>query len=113
MREREGLIARIRQLRRAAATTDKPATPKAATDKAATDNAATDTARPPTGDPDRAELEALQRRINDLEQLVQGLQDSVHRESERLSKRLTELEARTQPAALGAALSKDARERGL
>jgi hypothetical protein len=93
MREREGLIARIRQLRRAAA--------------------ATDTGRPPTGDPDRAELEALQRRINDLEQLVQGLQDSVHRESLRLSKRLAELDARTQPAALGAALSKDARERGL
>jgi colicin import membrane protein len=140
MREREGLIARIRQLRRVAAATDTAATDtaaknkaaknkaaknkaaknkaaknKAAADTAATDTAATDAAGPAAGesDPDRTELEDLQRRINDLEQLVQGLQDSVHRESLRLSKRLAELEARTQPAALGAALSKDARERGL
>jgi hypothetical protein len=120
MREREGLIARIRHLRRVAAATDKAATDKAATDTAATDTAATNTAATDTAglpaahaDPDRTEVEDLQRRVNDLEQLVQGLQDSVHREALRVSKRLTELEARTQPAALGAALSKDARERGL
>jgi hypothetical protein len=44
---------------------------------------------------------------------VEGLQDSMHRESTRLSKRIGELEARIQPAALGRALSDDARERGL
>jgi uncharacterized coiled-coil DUF342 family protein len=95
MHEREGLIARIRQLRRVGATTD--------------------TRRAPVGaaNPDPTELEALQRRINELEQLVQGLQDSVHRESRRLTKRVADLEARTQPAALGEALSRDARERGL
>jgi hypothetical protein len=48
-----------------------------------------------------------------VEQLVQGLQDSVHRESTRQSERLAELEARIQPAALGKALSEDARNRGL
>ncbi len=95
MRERQGLIARIRDLRRVAAARDTTSAP----------------ARRP--DPDPAELEALQRRLDDLEQLVQGLQDSVHRESSRLSKRVAELEARTQPAALGEALSRDARERGL
>ena len=36
-----------------------------------------------------------------LEQLVEGLQDSVHREASRNAKRLAELETRTQPGALG------------
>ena len=44
---------------------------------------------------------------------MEALQDSVHRESERQGKRITELEAQIQPAALSVALSKDARERGL
>ena len=44
---------------------------------------------------------------------MEGLQDSIYRESERQSKRLTELEARIEPAALSVALSTDARERGL
>jgi hypothetical protein len=48
-----------------------------------------------------------------LEQLVEGLQDSVHREALRQRKRIAELEARVDPAALSKALSKDARERGL
>ncbi len=48
-----------------------------------------------------------------LEQLLEGLQDSVHRESLRQDKRIAELEAQIQPAALGEALSRDARDRGL
>jgi BMFP domain-containing protein YqiC len=68
---------------------------------------------PSSSDPERDELRALEARIARLEQVVQGLQDSVHRESTRLSKRIGELEARTQPAALGRALSEDARKRGL
>jgi DNA-directed RNA polymerase specialized sigma24 family protein len=95
MRERERLIDRIRQLRRVAADTETASAPAV------------------HADPDPARLQALERRLNELEQLVQGLQDSVHRESRRLSKRIAELEAITQPAALRAALSKDARERGL
>ena len=94
MPEPEGLIARIRQLRRASAEVHKQAPPS-------------------TGDPGRDELDALEARIAHLEQVVQGLQDSVHRESTRLSKRIGELEARTQPAALGRAMSEDARQRGL
>ena len=58
-------------------------------------------------------LQALQTRVEHLERLVEALQDSVHRESERYTKRLTELEARIEPGALNVALSKDARERGL
>jgi hypothetical protein len=94
MREREGLIARIRQIRRASVE-------------------AAEQARPSTSALGQDDLRALEARIAHLEQLVQGLQDSVHRESTRLSKRIGELEARTQPAALGKAMSDDARQRGL
>ena len=94
MREREGLIARIRQIRRASAETDQQALPS-------------------TSRPESDELRALEVRIMHLEQVVQGLQDSVHRESTRLGKRIGELEARIQPAALGRAMSEDARQRGL
>jgi hypothetical protein len=45
--------------------------------------------------------------------MVEGLQDSVYRESERQGKLIAELEAQLQPSAISAALSKDARDRGL
>ena len=94
MREREGLVSRIRQIRRTAAARTNP---------------------PPEirFDPDADRIGALAARVDHLEQLLEALQDSVHRESERYGKRLTELEAQIQPAALVAALSRDARERGL
>jgi hypothetical protein len=100
MSEREGLIARIRQLRGGSA-------------------AGAYAARRSTVDPEDAHstrderLDRLEARIAHLEQLVEGLQDSVHRESERQSKRIGELEARIQPGAMGAALAEDARSRGL
>jgi hypothetical protein len=90
VREREGLIRRIRQLRRA-----------------------TDASPPAANAEDPIALRTLEQRIGHLEQLLEALQDSVYREAERQSKRLSELEARTQPSALSVALSKDARERGL
>jgi len=37
----------------------------------------------------------------------------MYRESQRLNARITELEARTDPAAIAAALSQNARQRGL
>lgn len=94
MREREGLIARIRQIRRAGEGS-APASPRAAPDD------------------DPAEVRALQARVEHVERLVEALQDSVHRESERQSRRIADLEAAVQPSALTVALSKDARERGL
>jgi hypothetical protein len=92
--EREGLIGRIRQLRRGSAEPEEPAQAAA-------------------GGPGQDELRAFEARIRDLEELVQGLHDSVYRETSRLGKRLGDVEARIQPAALGRALSDDARERGL
>ncbi len=94
MREREGLVARIRQMRRASASPDERA-------------------KPSTLDPEQPGLQAVEARVAHLEQMVQGLQDSVHRESERLARRIAELEAQIQPAALSKALSEDARERRL
>jgi hypothetical protein len=96
MPERDGLIARVRQIRRMSAEAD--------------DRARSSTSAPP---PPQDEVRALEARIAHLEQLLQGLQDSVHRESTRLSKRIGELEAQVEPAALGRALSEDARKRGL
>lgn len=94
MREREGLVARIRQMRRVAAAAERPSP----------------TAPEPV---DAGLLRVLEARITHLEQMVQGLQDSVHRESERHGKLIAELQAQVEPAAMSASLSKDARERGL
>ena len=94
MPEREGLVARIRQIRRADAAAEK--------------RAATTTA-----EPDTPRVDALEARIVHLERVVEGLQDSVHRESERHRKLIAELQARVEPTAMSAALSKDARDRGL
>ena len=92
-REPEGLIARIRQMRRSAPTRTPPAT-----------------AGP---EPESAAIRSLQERVAHLEQLLEGLQDSVHRESERQGKLIADLQAQIQPGVMNAALSKDARERGL
>jgi hypothetical protein len=94
MRASKGLIERIRQIRRAA-------------------DAANETGRSRAAGPEQVHLRALETRMTHLEQLVQGLQDSVHRESSRQSKRIADLEAQIQPGAIGKALSDDARERGL
>jgi uncharacterized coiled-coil protein SlyX len=91
--EREGLIRRIRQIRRAAGAADKATTRIV--------------------DREQDRISALEARIAHLEALVQGLQDSVHRESSRHGKRIAELETRVQPGELGKALSEDARARGL
>jgi hypothetical protein len=92
--EREGLIGRIRQIRRAHAAAEEPA-------------------KTPATGLTHDELRALGARIDHLEQLVQGLQDSVHREASRNEKRVADLETQIQPAALVKALSDDARARGL
>ncbi len=93
MRGREVLIERIRQMRRTVGA-GEPAP-----------------GRGVDSEPDR--VRRLETRIEALESLVQGLQDSVHRESSRQAKQIAELDARMQPAVLGKALSDDARARGL
>jgi uncharacterized protein (DUF3084 family) len=94
MREHEGLIARIRHIRRLTTAAD-------AADR--------DSTIEPQGD----RAQALEARVAHLEQLVEGLQDSVHRESERHSKLIAELQSQIQPGAMGSAIAKDTRRRGL
>jgi uncharacterized coiled-coil protein SlyX len=94
MAEQESLIARIRQLRRVAATAEQPS-------------------RASSPDSDEARIAALESKVAHLERLVEGLQDSVHREFERHRRLIAGLQAQVDPAAMSAALSRDARERGL
>jgi hypothetical protein len=91
--DRDGLIARIRQARRVATARDQPK----------------DFAEVPPID----QLRALEARVAHVERLLEGLQDSVHRESERHAKMIADLQAQVQPGAMGAALADDARHRGL
>jgi hypothetical protein len=91
-----GVVARIRQMQRAVSGR-QPTTPSSGT------------ARGPVSD----EVGELRDRVAHLEQLVQGLQDSVHRGSERQDHRLSDIEKRLDPAMIAAALSQDARDRGL
>lgn len=91
--EREGLIARIRQVRRPATARDRP-------------NAEGDASQ-------NERMRALETRVAHLERMVEGLQDSVHRESDRHAKMIAEIQAQIEPGAMGAALADDARTRGL
>lgn len=92
--DREGLLSRIRQIRRAA-------TPPG--DRLPND----------TRDPQLDRLDALELRVAHLEQLLEALQDSVHRESERHAELIAVLQAQVAPEAMSAALAQDARKRGL
>jgi hypothetical protein len=100
--DREGLIARIRQIRqiRRPAGGGRPST-----------NASDP--QPDGSDSQPDGLRALEVRVAHLEQLLQGLQDSVHRESERHAKLIAELQGQIQPGMMGASLAEDARNRGL
>ncbi len=66
--------------------------------------------------PDRStarRIEALENRVSHLEELLEGLQDAVHRESIRRNEEAARLERRTDPGEMARALSEDARKRGL
>lgn len=93
--ESERLVARIKSIRQALPTPDVVSRLR----------------QTPVDDPAPASLESLQNRLADLEQLVQGLQDSVYRETQRQDRRLAELEARLDPGALAAALGQEVRDR--
>jgi hypothetical protein len=58
-------------------------------------------------------LHEIVERLNALEAMVEGLQDSVDRQARRQDERLTALSRRLEPGELARALSEDARKRGL
>jgi uncharacterized coiled-coil protein SlyX len=69
--------------------------------------------RRPLGKPADGRLEALERRVADLEGVVEALQDAVHREWVRREYKTAQLERKTQPREIARALSEDARRRGI
>jgi hypothetical protein len=56
---------------------------------------------------------ALEQRVEYLESLVEGLQDSVHREAARHETEMKALEAKTRAPEMARALDKYSRERGV
>ena len=62
---------------------------------------------------DERRIEVLEERVDQLEALLEGLQDAVHRESIREGGRIGALEKRTELSEISRALNRDARERGL
>jgi hypothetical protein len=68
---------------------------------------------PPPEDLSRHTVDALETRVADLEEMVEGLQDAVHREAMRRDEQHARLERRIEPSELARALSDHARERGL
>jgi CspA family cold shock protein len=67
-----------------------------------------------SGDPSLSgRVEELERRIAGVENLVEALQDAVHREWVRHDEQAADLERKTDPEEMARALAKDARRRGL
>ena len=91
--DRERVLGRIRQIGQTVAGKERP--------------------RSDAGDPPPDRLDALEVRLAHLERLLEGLQDAVHRESERYDRVIAELQAKIDPGAMGAALAEDERNRGL
>lgn len=62
---------------------------------------------------DQTQVAALERRIEDLEALLEALQDSVHREMSRQGREIDALITKTQAPEMARALGAYSRERGL
>jgi hypothetical protein len=60
-----------------------------------------------------ADMRPLVARIDALEAMLEGLQDSVDRQARRYDERITELGRRLEPGELSRAISDDARKRGI
>jgi uncharacterized coiled-coil protein SlyX len=58
-------------------------------------------------------LEQLERRVSELGDLLEGLQDAVYRESVRRDDEAAQLRRQLAPREMARALSEDARKRGL
>jgi hypothetical protein len=101
MSDREGLIARIRLMRRPVAAPDRA-------NERPNERPGTD-----PDDPQPERIRLLEARVAHLESLLQGFQDSVHRESKRHSELIAELQNQVEPGAMSAVLAEDARNRGL
>jgi hypothetical protein len=59
-----------------------------------------------------ARLEAVEKRLEHLESMIEGLQDSVHRESVRQAKKIDQLQRDADPSVIRRALDQDAESTG-
>jgi hypothetical protein len=76
-------------------------------------NAKTETGSRPDEVDREPRIGALEQRVEQLEALLEGLQDSIHREAIRQDKAIEALDAKTQAPEMARALGKYSRERGL
>jgi hypothetical protein len=76
-------------------------------------NAKTETGSRPDEVDHEPRIGALEQRVEQLEALLEGLQDSIHREAIRQDKAIEALDAKTQAPEMARALGKHSRERGL
>ena len=67
----------------------------------------------PPEDLSRQRIASLEGRVADLEEMLEGLQDAVHRDAVRRDEQAARLERKLEPRELTRTLSNDARERGL
>jgi hypothetical protein len=74
---------------------------------------AADPAESPTEDEPDDRLAALEDRVAQLERLVEGFQDSVHRVAVRHQREMEALRQKTDPAQMARALDRHSREKGL
>jgi hypothetical protein len=69
-------------------------------------------ASPPTEGPHERQIQRLEARVEGLEELIEGLQDALYRETVRLEERIEALERKSEPGEIARALSAEARKRG-
>lgn len=98
---RHGLLSRVLERRRLDEDPDEPQSPQAP--------------QPPPADTSGTDdrIAELTRRVDNLEALVEGLQDAVHRDSLRRGQQIKELEDRTDPAEMSRSLARHSRKHGL
>ena len=109
--DREGLVARIRQVRRVAAVRDQSTTETESVPPTSEPESLPSTSEKESFQTER--VRSLEKRVAHLEGMVEGLQDSVHRESDRHSKLIAEIQAQIEPSAMSTSLADHARIRGL
>jgi hypothetical protein len=101
------LLERVVQLRRRKAAEVEAAKPEPAAEAAA------GVARDDPAAASAQRINALEARVQHLEAVLEGLQDSVHRESVRRGRQIEGLQEKTEPLKIRRAISRDARDRGI
>jgi hypothetical protein len=103
-------VDRVIQRRRAEASAEAPSGEPPANGERSDEDA--ESVEEPQGDYE-LRIATLEQRIEQLESLLEGLQDAVHRQTVRQDKEIGELERKTDAGEMTRSLDRHARERGL